>query len=473
MNDLRDFIAACEAQDGLQRIGAKVDWNLELSHVAKMNEESLGPALLFENVKDYSIPVFSSAFTTPARMALALRRPVNESMCDLARAWMEATSKNLIKPKLVASGPILENVIEGHRVNMLDFPVPLFSKRDGGRFIGTAVSLVTKDPDNGWINVGTYRMQVHDGKRCGVQMIKGKHGDLMLQKYKKLGKKMPALAVIGGDPLVFLVGSTMAPFGTDEYDIIGALRGNPLPVVEGSLSGLPMPAHAEIVLEGEIDPEEAIVEGPFGEYTGYYSGEPSPKVFLDVKRILHRNDPIFWACVVGRPINDVNMIQSLNRTASLWSDLEAMKIPGIKSVYIPASSTGRYWAVVSVKQQYPGHAMQVGTAVISTTTGSYGLKGVIVVEDDIAADAWDQVMWSLSVRYDPLRSTQIINRGRSTPLDPSLPIEARYITSRIIMDACTPFEWKSKPQPVLMDDATIDQVRERWREYGFKSKPAF
>jgi 4-hydroxy-3-polyprenylbenzoate decarboxylase len=316
-------------------------------------------------------------------------------------------------------------------------------------------------------------MQLHDGKRCGVQMIKGKHGDLMLQKYKKLGKKMPALAVVGGDPLMFLVGSTMVPFETDEYDIIGALRGSPIEVIEGALTGLPMPAHAEIVLEGEIDPAELMVEGPFGEYTGYYSGEPSPKVFLDVKRILHRDNPIFWACVVGRPINDVNMIQSLNRTASLWSDLKAMKIPGIKSVYIPASSTGRYWAVVSVKQQYPGHAMQVGTAVISTTTGSYGLKGVIVVEDDIAADAWDQVMWSLSVRYDPLRSTQIINRGRSTPLDPSLPIEARYITSRIIMDACTPFEWKSKPQPVLMDDSMIDKVRDRWKEYGFTNKPAF
>jgi 4-hydroxy-3-polyprenylbenzoate decarboxylase len=473
MNDLRDFIAACEKQGDLLRISTKVDWELELSHVAKMNEESLGPALLFENVKDHSIPVFSSAFTTPSRMALALRRPVHESMCDLARAWMELTSKDLIKPKVVSSGPVLDNVIDGDRVNMLDFPVPLFSKLDGGRFIGTAVSLITRDPDSGWTNIGTYRMQLHDGKRCGVQMIKGKHGDLMLQKYKKLGKKMPALAVVGGDPLMFLVGSTMVPFETDEYDIIGALRGSPIEVIEGALTGLPMPAHAEIVLEGEIDPAELMVEGPFGEYTGYYSGEPSPKVFLDVKRILHRDNPIFWACVVGRPINDVNMIQSLNRTASLWSDLKAMKIPGIKSVYIPASSTGRYWAVVSVKQQYPGHAMQVGTAVISTTTGSYGLKGVIVVEDDIAADAWDQVMWSLSVRYDPLRSTQIINRGRSTPLDPSLPIEARYITSRIIMDACTPFEWKSKPQPVLMDDSMIDKVRDRWKEYGFTNKPAF
>ncbi len=142
-----------------------------------------------------------------------------------------------------------------------------------------------------------------------------------------------------------------------------------------------------------------------------------------------------------------------------------MKIPGIKAVHVPASSSGRYWAIVSVKQQYPGHSMQVGTAVISTTTGSYGLKGVIVVGDDIDVENWDQIMWALSVRFDPARSAQIINRGRSTPLDPSLPVAAREITSRIIMDACTPFEWKEAPIPVDPDKATSEKVEKRWKEF--------
>jgi len=143
-----------------------------------------------------------------------------------------------------------------------------------------------------------------------------------------------------------------------------------------------------------------------------------------------------------------------------------MKIPGIKSVYIPPASLGRFWAIVSVEQKYPGHSMQVGTAVISTTTGSYGLKGVIVVDADIAADDWDRVMWALSVRYDPRRSTQIINRGRSTSLDPALPINARDITSRIIMDACTPYEWKEKPELVVPDKETVKKVQSRWKEFG-------
>jgi 4-hydroxy-3-polyprenylbenzoate decarboxylase len=473
MNDLRSFIRECEKHGQLKTISSVVDWNMELSHIAKVNEEAGGSALLFENVQGYSIPVLTSAFTTPSRMAIALGQPPHYSMARLAKEWMLLATKKLVPPTIVRDGPIMENIVSGDDVNLYDFPVPFFNALDGGRFIGTAVYLITKDPDSGWVNLGTYRMQVHDGKRCGVQMIKGKHGDLILRKYQQRKEKMPAAAVIGGDPLLFLVGSSMIPFQVNEYDVVGALRGKAVEVLESDFSGLHLPSHAEIVLEGEIDPDDFINEGPFGEYTGYYSGEPTPKVFLNVKRILHRNNPIFWACVVGRPINDVCMIQSLNRTASLWSDLEAMKIPGVKSVYIPASSSGRFWAVVSVQQLYPGHSMQVGTAVISTTTGSYGLKGVIIVEDDIAADDWEQVLWSLSVRYDPLRSTQIINRGRSTSLDPSLPIDSRQIVSRIIMDACTPFEWKHKPMPVLLDPDTLERIRNRWDDLQLGYEPKF
>jgi len=170
---------------------------------------------------------------------------------------------------------------------------------------------------------------------------------------------------------------------------------------------------------------------------------------------------------VGKPINDIHMIQSLNRTATLWYDLETMKVPGIQSVYIPPEACGRFWAVVSVKQMYPGHSNHVGNAVIASTTGHYGLKGVIVVDHDIEADDWDRIWWALSTRFDPKRSAQIIDRGRSTPLDPGLPIEARDITSRIILDACTPYEWANKPNEIFMDRAVLQKVSDRWNEYGF------
>ena len=167
------------------------------------------------------------------------------------------------------------------------------------------------------------------------------------------------------------------------------------------------------------------------------------------------------------------MVQSLNRTATLWTDLETMRVPGIQSVYIPANSAGRFWAIVSVKTMYPGHANHVGNAVIATTTGHYGLKGVIVVDADIPADDWDRVMWALSVRYSPYRDTEIIKRGRATPLDPSQHIKERDIVSRIIMDATTPYEWDEKPAEIFMDKKMTQQVLSRWEEFGFEDVGVF
>jgi UbiD family decarboxylase len=143
-----------------------------------------------------------------------------------------------------------------------------------------------------------------------------------------------------------------------------------------------------------------------------------------------------------------------------------MKVPGVQYVYIPPETGGRFWGIISVRQMYPGHSMQVGTAAISTTTGHYGMKGVIVVDDDIRADDIERVLWALSMRYDPYRSTEIIKRGRSTPLDPALPIESREIVSRIIMDACIPFEWERKPVEIKLDEEIVKKVQRRWKEYG-------
>lgn len=470
MKDLREWIEACEKEGELKRIKAKVDWNLELSHIATLNERKRGPALLFENVEGYDIPVVISAFSTPKRMAITLGMPMTYSMCQMSQGWMRAVTKGLIKPVEVKDGPVMEEVIEGEKVNLFDFPAPHFYPQDGGRYIGTAVFLITEDPETGWTNLGTYRMQILDERSTGVQILPGKHAEFMLNKYKKMGKMMPAAAVIGCDPINFLVSSTLVSAETDEYDVIGALRGEPVEIIKSDLTGLKLPANAEIILEGEIDPVNLRPEGPFGEYTGYYSGKAKwglPKTWLNVKRILRRKKPIFLATTVGLPVGDIHMVQSLNRTASLWTDLETMKIPGIQSVYIPPESTGRFWAIVSVKTMYPGHSNHVGNAVIATTTGHYGLKGVIVVDDDIAADDMAGVWWSLGVRYNPVRSTEIITRGRSTILDPALPIDAREIVSRIIMDATIPYEWKEKPLKIAMDEEMVKRVISRWQEFGF------
>ena len=468
--DLRDFIKACEENGELHRITAEVDWNLEISHIVKRNEEMGGPALLFENIKGHNSPVFAGAFGSAKRMATVLGMPTDLSMCDLAQRWMKTTLDTVIEPEEVASGSVLENVDEGDAVNLEKFPVLRIYPLDGGRFIGTTVFLILRDPETNEINLGTYRMQMLDSKRCGVNALPGKRGERILRKYKKLGQKAPAIAVIGCDPLLMLSGSLMTSKAS-EMEIAGSIRGEAVKFIKSPVNGLPFPADAEIVLEGEIDPNESLPEGPFGEYTGYYSdGEKANKPFMEVQKVMHRNNPILWTSSLGRPVADIHMLLSFGRMATLWTDLENMRIPGIKSVYVPPESAGRFWAIVSVQTKYAGHANQVGTAVISTTTGSYGTKGVIVVDDDIKADDIDRVLWALSTRFEPLRDTQLINRGRSTVIDPALdPDSDRLITSRLILDATTPFEWgDKKPIEIKMDEATMQKVKERWFEFGFK-----
>lgn len=471
IDDLRSYIAALEQAGELKRIKAEVDSKFELCHISKVNEEQKGPALLYENVKGFDTPVLTSAFTTPRRLAIALEQDHDLSMSDLSKEWMKLTVQELVPPVFVDKPKVMENVLEGDDVDMDKIPSPWFYPEDGGRFFVTSGFLVTKDPDTGWVNLGTYRSQVLGKDILGTQIIKGKHADFHMKQYAERGELMPAAAVVGTDPVLFLASSTLVSAQTDEYNIAGALRQRPVEVFKSDLTGLTLPANAEFICEGFIDPNELMEEGPFGEYTGYYSGNKGkdfPKPVLRIKRILHRNKPVMWSTTVGKPINDIHMIQSLNRTATLWHDLETMKVPGIESVYIPPEACGRFWGVVSVRQKYPGHSNHVGNAVIASTTGHYGMKGVIVVDHDIRADDWDRIWWALATRFDPKRSAQIIDRGRSTPLDPGLPINARDITSRIILDACTPFEWANKPNEIFMDRQVLQKVSDRWNEYGFE-----
>ncbi len=468
MKDLRDFIAICEPEGLVHRVKAEVDWNLELSHIAKLNEEKLGPALLFENVKGYTSPVMTSVCTTTQRLAVLMRMPKETSLVGLMEQWVKV-GDNLIPPVWVErdKAPCKENIMKGSDIDLFKFPVPKWYPKDGGRFIGTAHYIISKDPDSGWINLGTYRSQLLEKDKIGTQFIKGKHADIMLKKYQALKKPMPVASVIGGDPLLFILGAARLSAFVSEYDVAGAITGAPIEVVKGETVDLPIPAHAEIVIEGLVDAEKFLPEGPFGEYTGYYSGVGTdPRNYIDVQCVTFRNNPILWGTTVGRAVTDTHMTMALSYGATLWQQLTAMKIPGIKSVYCPPEGSGRFLAIISLKQMYPGHADQVLTAAISTEMGAYGLKTVIVVDDDI--DAWDipRVMYALSFRFQPNRS-QVIKRGRSTPLDPSLPVDSRDITGRLLLDATIPYDWKEKPIPIALDPDMVKQVQGRWKEFGF------
>ena len=466
MKDLRDFVKQAESQGMLQRIKAEVDWDLELSHIAKLNEEKQGPALLFENVKGYDSPVLTSVCTTTERLSIIMGMPINSTLVDLMRHWVEK-GETKVPPKLVDTGPCKENKMMADEVDLFKFPVPKFFPMDGGRFFGTAHFVVTKDPESDWVNLGTYRLQLLDKNTLGTQFIKGKHSDIMLKKYQAMGKPMPVAVVVGCDPLLFLMGAARLSAFQSEYDLAGSIRGGAIEVVKCETNDLIVPATSEIVVEGEVDADKFMEEGPFGEYTGYYSGVGSdPRNYIKVNCVTYRNNPVFMATTVGRAVTDTHMTMALTYGSTLWQQLVAMKIPGIKAIYCPPEGSGRFLAIISMKQMYPGHADQVLTAAISTEMGAYGLKTVIVVDEDI--DPWDisRVMYALSFRFQPNRS-QVIKRGRSTPLDPSLPISAREITGRLLLDATIPFDWKEKPIPIELDKEMVKKIEARWSELGF------
>lgn len=473
INDLRDFVAGCEAKGQLHRIRAEVDWNLELSHICKINEGKKGPALLFENITGCpGWRLLGSGLCSSERLSILMDMP-NKGILELAGEWKSLTTgENLIPPKILSEGPVFENIIEGNKLNLMSLPVPRFMPLDGGRYIGTAVSVVTQDPDTGWTNVGTYRMMLLDEHRTCIQFHHGKHADLMLDRYREMGKPMPTAVIIGSDPLLFVVASSTAPWGVSEYDMLGALRRAPFEVVKSDMTGLLVPARAEIVLEGEVNPDRSSYtqEGPFGEYTGYYStkeGDEYLEPVFEVKRIFHRNNPIFWVTTTGQPVSDIHMISALQISASLWSDLRDMRIPGIQSVYAIPEACGRLWVVVSIKQRYPGHSTQVAHAVAGSTSGHYRLKTVVIVDEDIPADDITKVIWALSTRLDPARSVHILERTRGGPLDPAVYIDERDVGTKLILDATIPFEWDRKPMLTKMDEKMVTKVKGRWAEYGF------
>lgn len=470
INSLRDFINECEKIGELTRVKAEVDWNLELNHIADISDQKGGPALIFENVKGCKHSCLIAALSKPNRCAVALEMPVGMSRVQMAKEWMVRMNRERIPPKIVSSGPVMDTVIEEKDIDLNILPVPKLYPMDGGRYLGTTAALITEDPDTGWTNLGTYRMQILDRNILALNLQPGKHARMMLHRYRQLGKMMPAAVCVGQLPVLFLLASTGIPWGVSEYDAAGSIRGEPVEVIKSELTGLQIPATAEYVLEGEIDPDPSTYrpEGPFGEYPGYYSAsiaEEYPKPCFRVKRMLCQDNPIFWTQSVGAIGAGKNTVPSIQISASIWAGLESLRIPGIKAVYCPPEAGGRFMVVVAIEQKYYGHAVQVGHAVVATTTGNYRTKICIVVDDDINPDNMDEVLWALANRSDAERSVQVFKRTFGEELDPGVPIDQRNLNSKLFIDATIPFEWGKKPIMVKLDPDMVEKVSKEWEKY--------
>jgi len=324
-------------------------WQEEIGMAAELlNHSDPAPAVLFDKIPGYPQGHrLLVNFFGGRRKSMTLGLPSELNNFQLSEAFTEAFQAITPIPyEFVDDGPILENIQMGDDVNVLSFPTPLWHELDGGRYIGTGSFNVTQDPDEGWVNLGTYRVMVHDEKSVGFYISPGKHGRIHRDKYMARQEPMPAAIVVGGDPLLFLMTCTEVPYGISEYDIAGGLRGKPYQVIKGKVTGLPIPANAEIVLEGYIDPKKRKPEGPFGEWTGYYGSGLRDEPYMDVKAIYYRNKPIIMGCPPQRPPDEISRYRSILRSGLLKQTLEKAGLSGIKAAW--ASEVGNTWMLYRV-----------------------------------------------------------------------------------------------------------------------------
>jgi 4-hydroxy-3-polyprenylbenzoate decarboxylase len=446
-SDLRDVIDRIERMGELRRIDG-ANWDLEIGALLEMvyhAEPNNPPSLLFDNIKGYpsGFRISSGTTNSPRRFAMLLGFPEPKHPLDVVRAYRDRMRGDfkLIPPRVMKDGPVLENVQRDGEVNILKFPVPRLHERDGGRYIGTDDLIIMRDPETGWVNVATYRVQAHDANTTGLWMSPGKQGNFILEKYTKKGEPCPVLISCGHDPLLFMSASNPVPYGQSEYAYAAGHKGRPYDVIESEIHKLPMPADAEIVLEGEIMVNERRPEGPFGEFAGYYASDVRIEPTVRIRRVYHRTNPILTVACPMRPPMDYMAAKSMIHSGMIWDEMERAGMPGICGVWIPWAT--RQFTVISIKQMYPGHAKQALMLASSCQSGAYFGRYTVVVDDDIDPTDDQAVMWALGTRSDPATGIDIARQTWSTALDPMLP-KPPYHNSRAMIDACRPWAWRNE-----------------------------
>jgi 2,5-furandicarboxylate decarboxylase 1 len=468
--DLREYLSVLEKKGKLKRVKKQVDKDWELAAVCRQLFHKIAPekrpALLFENVKGFSIPVAAGVLGASKQIyALGLE---TDSVEGINRKWDEALG-NPIPPRMVKTGPCKENVLHGDQVNISKLPVPVWTVgEDPGPFF-TSPYVITKDPETGNRNVGTYRMQVKSPNKTGFLIGVRQDAAWHIRRNNELNKPTPVAVVIGADPSIGYVSVSKMSDALDEFAVAGALRGEPVDLVPCETVPLEVPATAEIVLEGEIPANTLEPEGPFGEYTGYM-GPAGDQPFFKIKCMTFRNNPIYQAFISQMPPSESSCIRGVGREWPLFKHLKhVLRLP-IKDLRLKEAGGSGAYCVVSLNKQFEGQVRQLMYGIWSMRTG-FG-KITVVVDDDI--DVWDDfaVDWALSWRVRPDRDVYIERDVQAVGLDPSqappsVPQHApiRQVTSRIAIDATRKHEY---PAVSLPPKEHLDLVASRWKEYGIE-----
>ncbi len=471
--DLREWIAQIERLGELQHVSG-AHWDLEIGTISEINYRRKPPAaLLFDDIVGYpkGYRVLTGALSNARRMGVTLGLGADLDNAHLVQAlrgkplqWEAAAPQ--FRPEVVTKGPVLENVVKAGDVDLSRFPAPRWHEHDGGRYIGTGVAVVTSDADTGRINVGAYRMMLtEDGRSASINAEAGKQGRAQYDRWFEKHGKAPVLASFGHHPLLLMVAGTEVPNTIDEYAYAGAMIGQKLQVIKGEVTGLPMPAAAEIVVEGWIRPDRVVREGPFGEWTGYYSASLRPVPTMDIERVYFRNNPIILGTPPGKPPNDYSYMRALLKSAMIQDELVKIGVRDVKGVWAHEVAGGRLLVVVAIRQRFCGHSRQAGYIAAQCPAAAYMNRFVIVVDDDIDPMNLEEVIWAMSTRCDPAEDIEILRKSWGSKVDPMLDDPTAPYMTRAVIDACRPFEKLATfPQVAESTPAQMRETVAKWKD---------
>lgn len=482
--DLRDFINQLESQGELKRITTEVDPNLEMTEICDRVLRAGGPALLFENPKGYDTPVLGNLFGTPERVAMGMGETSVTALRDVGtllaslkepsppKGFKDAISsipkyKKVLDmaPKKIKKAACQEFILEGDDIDLGKLPIQTCWPDDAAPLITWGL-VITKGPNKSRQNLGIYRQQVIAKNRVIMRWLSHRGGALDFRDWQEShpGEPFPIAVALGADPATILGAVTPIPDTLSEYAFAGLLRGSRTEVTNCIGSDLQVPASAEYVLEGFLYPDDMADEGPYGDHTGYYNEIERFPVFT-IERVTHRKDPIYHSTYTGRPPDEPAMLGvALNE---VFVPILQKQFPEITDFYLPPEGCSYRMAVVSMKKQYPGHAKRVMMGVWSFLRQFMYTKFIIVVDDDINTRDWNDVIWAMTTRMDPVRDTTMIENTPIDYLDFASPVSG--LGSKIGFDATNKWQGETDREwgkPIVMDEAVKQRIDSIWDELG-------
>jgi len=482
--DLRDFIAQLEKIGELKRVSLPVSTHLEMTEICDRVLRAQGPAILFEHPAGHTMPVLANLFGTPRRVALgmgeesiAALREVGKLLAylkepepprglkDAWEKWPVLKQVLNMSPKVLTSAPCQDVVWEGADVDLSRLPIQHCWPGDVAPLITWGL-VVTRGHDKLRQNLGVYRQQVIAPNKVIMRWLAHRGGALDFRDHcqKYPGVPFSVAVVIGADPATILGAVTPVPDSLSEYQFAGLLRGSKTELVKCLGSDLQVPASSEIVLEGVIHPEEVAMEGPYGDHTGYYNEQDKFPVFT-IERITMRRDAIYHSTYTGKPPDEPAMLGvALNE---VFVPLLQKQFPEIVDFYLPPEGCSYRMAIVSIKKQYAGHAKRVMFGIWSYLRQFMYTKFIIVVDDDIDIRNWQEVIWAITTRVDPVRDTLLVENTPIDYLDFASPVSG--LGGKMGLDATN--KWPGETQrewgtPIVMDAAVKLRVDEMWGALG-------